>query len=121
MLSLVVITSVVMVGCTSNGVLDQTIEAQIKQDWQEQFDAALSTVNYYGTHNGYVAFFRPGENAVVTNIEVAGTLFEYGYNWTIYLWKDGSFYNMIDAYEQGLLTAADIRKIGKIHAKFVKK
>ena len=97
-----------------------TIEAQIKQDWQAQFDSELSIINYYGTHNGYVALFVPGNDFVVTNIEIAGTTFEYSVSWTIYLWKDSIFHDMLDAYEQGLVTAANISAIGKAHADFIK-
>lgn len=118
-LMLVVLIGVVMVGCGSKG-LSSKLQTQIKQDWQTQYGSELSIINYYGTHNDYVAFFMPGANDVVTNVKVAGTIFKYGNNWTIYLWKNGSSYDMIAAYQQGLLTSDNISKIGDFHRKSMK-
>ncbi|MDR3292959.1 MAG: hypothetical protein LBT20_02520 [Clostridiales bacterium] len=103
-----------------NDMLSAELETKIKQDWQEQFGTEL-TINYYGTHNDYVVFFVPGMETVITNVKIAGTIFRGNNSWTIYLWKNGSFSNMIDAYQQGLLTAEDIEKIGFHHRETLKK
>ncbi|MDR3013694.1 MAG: hypothetical protein LBU70_10900 [Chitinispirillales bacterium] len=127
LLSVLILLTFVVANCDDNTVmggenndngslkLDPVIETQIKQDWLEQFGSSLSTVNYYGTHNGYVAFFLPGADAVVVTVEIAGTIFRYGSDGTIYLWRDGSFYDMIDAYEQGLVNSENISELAEIH------
>ena len=133
LIAVIAITMLALGGCMDKAVtnaerdsnnwspkLDPLVEQQIVQDWNEQSCMELTKINYYGTHNGYVAFFMLGENTVVTIVEIAGTTFEYGYDWTIYLWKDDRFHEMVEAYEQGLLTAENIRAIGQIHAKFRK-
>jgi hypothetical protein len=108
-------------GGKNNSGLDPSIASRIKQDWQSQFGTELSTINYYGTHDGYVAFFVAGDNTVVVDAKIAGTIFRYSNNWTIYLWKDSMFHDMIDAYQQGLLTAESIEQIGCYHVEYMKK
>jgi hypothetical protein len=94
--------------------IDPVIEERIKQDWQEQFDSEFSGINYFGTHNGYVAFPQFSGNTIESNIMVAGTIFRHGFENTIYLWKDGSFFEMIDSYLQGRLSAENIMAIGRV-------
>ena len=95
--------------------IDPSIEERIKQDWENQVGSKLWRFEYYGTHNGYVAFYVLGTNTVEINIKIAGTIFRHSYENTIYLWKDSSFYEMVDAYLQGLITPENISKIGEIH------
>jgi hypothetical protein len=110
--------------------LDPLVEEQIIQDflayWFDRYGTdlleqygwdSLTRLNYYGTHNDYVAFIVTDGNCVVQNIMVSGSIFKLGVDWTIYLWNNGSFLCMINAYLQGLLSAEDIRKIGEIHKK----
>jgi hypothetical protein len=48
-------------------------------------------------------------------------LFFRGTDLKFYLWKDGSFHSsLIDAYEQGLLTVANINTIGELYIKTIK-
>jgi hypothetical protein len=110
--------------------LDPLLEEQIIQDflayWFDRYGTdllkqygwdSLTRLNYYGTHNDYVAFLWGGMNTIVINIKVAGTIFFHSNEDYIYLWKDGTFYEMVDAYLEGLLSTEDIRKIGEIHKK----
>ena len=125
LLALAMVTSTIMVGCGNKDVdksfdIDTAIETKIKKDWQVEHGYSLSAINYYGTHSGYVAFFVPGDNTVVTNVKIAGTIFRYGNDWTIWLWKDGVFSNMIDTYLQGFLTAKNIEDIGAYHIQAMK-
>ena len=95
--------------------LDPLVEQQIIQDWYEHFGNELAEINYYcGTYNGYVAFFMLLPDDVQKKVEIAGTTFEYGGDWDIYLWKNIRFHEIVEAYEQGLLTAENIRAISQI-------
>jgi len=94
---------------------DPSIVERIKQDWEEHFGSVLGRFDYYGTHNGYVAFFRAGPNLGAIYFKVAGTIFRFNNEAYIFLWKDSSFYEMIDAYRKGLITPENISNIGKIH------
>ena len=93
---------------------------RIRQDWEEQFGSELWFI-HYGTHNGYVAIFIPREENVAIDFKIAGTIFRYHNNFSIYLWKGGSFYEMIDAYLQGLITSKDISKIGESHIEMMRR
>jgi hypothetical protein len=102
--------------------LDPLVEKQIIQDWLEQYPDFLEqyywefmTIPYYGTHNGYVAFYIPGMLDVIVNFKLAGTIFRFWNNCKIYLWKDGFFFEIIDAYLLGLITSEDISLIGDYH------
>jgi hypothetical protein len=95
--------------------LDPLVEKQIKQDWYQYWLEELSLLIYYGTHNGYVAFIVSSGDLVVTNFILAGTIFRHDIDFTIYLWKDGTFHDMINAYLLGILSAADIKILGYIH------
>ncbi|MCL2140598.1 MAG: hypothetical protein FWH42_02810 [Dehalococcoidia bacterium] len=99
--------------------LDEEIVQRIMRDWQEQFGSTL-IVNYYGVHNGYVAFFIPGIHDVVSDIMIAGSIFRYSTEWEIYLWKEGLFYDMVGAYQQGLLTSQNVKDLSNIHRSFMR-
>ena len=102
--------------------LDPLVEKQIIRDWLEKYPDFLEqygwenmAIIYYGTHNDYVAFLIPGMNDVVVSIKVAGTIFRHRNDCKIHLWKDGSFFEMIDAYRHGFITPENISNIGDIH------
>lgn len=72
---------------------------------------------YYGTYSGYDIVFQPTMLTVMTTKEIAGVKFTYGSSFVLYAHKDGRFYMLEDIYDQGLITAKEIEKIGKAHNK----
>jgi len=105
--------------------LDASIEAQIKKDWKASdygYGSPLLAVHYYGTYNGYVVFRALCETIkdVYGAFKIAGTIFR-GTDLRFYLWKDNTFYELLDSYMQGHLTSADISKIGEIYVESRKK
>lgn len=124
LLSLVMITSIMMVGCknnNNNGVLDSAVGTQIKQDYFNQFvhpannDAQLSDVQiykYYGTFNGYVAImFNDGARQAIGQETVAGITINYMDSRRILVWKDSNFYSLQESYDNSFLTEQNIRTI----------
>lgn len=108
-------------GCGDNiEPLSTEQEAQIKQDYLQEFGTEFYHDRYYGLYNGAAVFFVSGDAAVVKTVMISGLKFSYGYSWTILVWKDSIFYNLEDIetiFEAGVLTQADLRKIAAIHAK----
>jgi len=76
---------------------------------------------YYGTYNGAVpCFFRGSKTYYLTWIveqTIAGSDFFYSDGNVIEVWKDGKFYYLEEAYEQGILTKEQIAEIAYIHKK----
>jgi len=119
--------AMIFIGCEWNGdtvlkiaELDATVKAQIKYDWEQEFGFPLESVNYYGTHGEFVAFYMFGPDTVVVNYKLAGTIFRHNHDNTIYVWKDGNFFEMIDAFQQGLLTPENIAAIGYHHMNVIR-
>lgn len=88
------------------------------QDLIDRIEATLSSDvfyvrGYYGTYNGASAVKIGGgsELTVITEVTVADVEFVYPTHVQIKIWKDGTFYSMENAYDQGLLTKADIEMI----------
>ena len=82
----------------------------------------LGYVDYYGTYGGYTAIRIFGYNNWNIHIPVTGqeegagyTLYYSGSSNNVYcrvlLWKDNTFYHLQYAYDQGLITAEDVKTI----------
>ena len=101
------------------------IERQVKQDWQKQFGTPLLLVRFFGIYNDYVVFFVDGDgfekaNDVEVWFKVAGTIFRYPVASEHWLWKDGRFQTMLEAYQQGLISPEHIAEIGAFHVNMVR-
>lgn len=72
-------------------------------------------MEYYGTCNGYVILFSPGDITVVTELKLGGETFRYPRGFSIFAYRDGVFYNPEYAYENEYLTRADIAVIAQRH------
>lgn len=72
---------------------------------------------YYGTHDGYIAIFYPGDLCMAQTRIIAGVEISYGYPFYIYLYKDGRFVEIEDAYNGGLVQRETIEAIAEYHVK----
>jgi hypothetical protein len=105
--------------------LSAEMERKIKQDyWKLYFEDDPYYANgysyedikihYYGTYNGCVVMFidsyRYYTQAERTE-EVAGITFYYSSGQGFEIWRNGEFFDLKSAYEQGFLTKADIEAI----------
>ena len=100
--------------------LSADTERQIRQEWEKFTGTPLRFYNYYGTHDGYVVIDVLGDgNGVVFDVykpsyKLAGTIFRCHHS-TIWLWKNGRFQTMHEAYQQSLITPEIIAEIGSYH------
>ena len=73
---------------------------------------------YYGVYSGAVPVMMDAPfvayPTIETIVEVAGYRFEYGNTNTMKVWKNGTFYSLKEAYEQGVLTAEQIGTLADI-------
>lgn len=121
---MLVMMPVMLTACgKGGGDLDSKIEAQIRQDFFDQFNTQMDIFRNYGTYNNYIAFLSVGDSGavstVITNFKLAGTIFKYSNECSFYLWKDGHLISMADAYWQGLITDEDVAEIGRHHFEYV--
>ena len=86
-----------------------------KVDWDRRYICAM---RYYGTFNGYVILFSPGQTAVMTSQEIGGEKFDYTSSFVIYGYKNGQFQNLSELFETGIVDADDIVGIAKAHKKY---
>ena len=93
--------------------------AKIDRETGKKWEADWFVQVYYGVYGGAVPVMMNGMVAfpdIVTEEEVAGFHFKYGNTNTIKIWKNGTFYSLKEAYEQGVLTAEQIGILAGIHA-----
>ncbi|MCL2522402.1 MAG: hypothetical protein FWE36_06045 [Erysipelotrichales bacterium] len=104
---------------------DETV-TQIKEDAVRliYLDICLTTEEdivffYYGTYNDYIVVmmhnWKAGYFRQVTE-DILGIIYP-NTGQHIRLWKKGEFHRLSPAYEQGLLTMADLEEIANIHEK----
>ena len=110
--------------------LSEEVEIQVKQTYLDYLhtlngypEATLEDVlirKYYGTYNGAVVVMMSthfGDYATVVCIETIDGV-EIGYPDMCYItiWKDGAFYRLQTAYDQGFLKRDDLLKIVDINS-----
>ena len=111
-------------------------EMKIKQDYLKSYirpicpDAAIDSITiekYYGTYGGCVAVLMSGGGlgyslALETEV-VGGVTIQYFSSNKMLIWEDGNFgkegkfYSLQEAYNKGLLTKGNLRKISDISFK----
>ena len=65
-------------------------------------------------------FFVAGDSCALKTAIISGVEFSYNYDWKIWVWKNGAFYdleNIETIFKADILTQRDIEQIGVIHAK----
>ncbi len=72
---------------------------------------------YYGMFNGCTVFGVEGMLQAIWKIKVAGKTFTYNCSYEIYVCRDNKTWTLSKAYENGVLTDADINEIYKAHSK----
>lgn len=107
---------------SSYGPIPMELRMALIADWPaEQFGGHLwghESTEYYGTHKDCVAFFYQQDYSYPYqhhSIEVAGSYFSYENDAQIYVYRDGEFLKLDEAYEQGWLNKRQIRSIAQYH------
>ena len=73
---------------------------------------------YYGTFGDSTVIFSPGLLTALQTIKVADQEFVYGRRFNIYVYNNGEFFDITEAYEKKLLTYDDVAELAKYHATF---
>jgi len=75
--------------------------------------------HYFGTYNGSVALMIRSDDEGFTmatrQYEIAGVEFHFNDGQALWVWNDGEFHRLHEAYMHGLLTTQDIRSIQHRH------
>ena len=75
----------------------------------------------YGTYDDCVFVMMVGEGISTTqalrDVEVGGVMFHYRDGDSIEVWRDGEFYSLEEAYEQGYVTVESLQEVAKIQNK----
>ncbi len=100
----------------------RAIKSEIEEAWQKEMGKELNLdygpYGYYGTYDGAVAFFSYGPTDRMWKISVAGIDFEWGSGANLWVYKEGIFYSLEEAYELKLLTEQNIKLISEYHERF---
>ena len=127
---LLLLAALTVTSCTKQPEIEQPDEALLAQvkkdyyyfrfgeDYNPEIDGEITTVLYYGLYNDYAVVLFEGTWQVFTATreeKIAGYDFQFANYGMIYLWKDGAFFALTEAYEQNLLTKKQIASISKIH------
>jgi len=139
-LSLVVLTSIMVVGCSGNSrgeiernaageiVWSAKTERVIRWDFFQSIDNAYRNIKlkdvyidkYYGTYGDNVAVIMKiigveGPPSIPPPYEVAGYVFEC-MSWdAITIWNDGNFYSLQSAYDESFITIENLETIHNLH------
>ena len=73
---------------------------------------------YYGTFGDSSVIFVPSMLTAIGSIFVAGEKITYHNLCTIYVYNNGEFFKIEEAYNKGLLTQSDVSSIARYHYRF---
>ena len=101
----------------NNFKFPKTVKTEIEEAWSFAYEEEINLdyCEYYGTYHGAVVFFVEGDTGEIWHINVAGKEFKWTSGANITVYKDGRFYSLEKAYEEGLLTERNIRSISRRH------
>jgi len=74
-----------------------------------------SQKRYYGTHGDCVAIFSEGLTTAIEILDVAGVKIWNGNRFHIYIYRDGEFAELADAYEKGWIEKKHVESIAEHH------
>ena len=103
--------------------IDSETLLQIKQDYVKSTDGILAddvkVLEYCGTYDGCIVMMLSHKQAfysdVIVKTRVAGIAFQYSNANQLRVWKNGTFYTLEQAYEEGLLSRSNIRSVRNCH------
>jgi hypothetical protein len=129
--SLILLYAALLPACATSSkppveVTDELL-AQIEDDYAKcrytnganpEIDGPWRIEYCYGIYSGCVAvmFSLPG-SGVLRTVEIAGSVIHYRSSVSIYVWNDGRFFSLENAYNQGLLSKEDVAQIADLHNK----
>ena len=102
---------------STNFKFPRAVKSEIEEAWLFAYEREidLDYREYYGTYNGAEVFFGEGQTDAVWHISVAGVDFKWPGGASITVYKEGCFYSLEKAYEDGMLTERNIKSISRRH------
>ena len=77
--------------------------------------AKNDTSYYYGTYNGYDVIFIKGDTTNMWSLKLGDVVFNSTSGARMYLHRNGEFIDLKIAYQQGLISDADVKTAWEIH------
>ena len=95
----------------------KAVKAEIEEAWLFAYEREINLDyrEYYGTYSGAVVFFGEGQTDGFWHISVAGVEFKWPSGANIMVYKEGRFFSLEKAYEEGVLTERNIKSISRRH------
>ena len=100
---------------------------RIAKDYEEYYyqqwgiRTSFEVEYFYGVYDECAYVMMVGEGICTTqanrDIEVGGVMFYYRDGNSIEVWKEGEFYSLEEAYEQGYVTVESLQEVAKIQNK----
>jgi len=120
----VCLSSAVFTGCAAgDGRLPQLsarMEARIKEDWERENNIPCWTLRFYGKDNGYyiLAIRAPIMGVGTERDTIADEQFTHDVSTQLFVYKDGRFYYLEEAYNASYVSAKAIARAAAIHAQY---
>lgn len=96
-------------------------EHKVALTWDDDSFGWSGMARYYGTYGDAVVYAFDANTCDVTNLEVAGEDFWWPQGFSIWVYHDGEIMRLEEAYEQEILTKRNVKKIARIHARYVRR
>ena len=100
-------------------IVEDFVAYELGDDYVPREHGIFRIERYYGSYDGAVAVMLNGAFDFIPEVrvdKVADSEIYYAYGTSIQVWKDGKFFTMREAYEQGILTAEQVAEIANAHS-----
>ena len=88
--------------------------------WDDEAFGWYGHCRYYGTYGNAVVFMEEiGVHSPQEILSVAGESFYWLDDFRIRVYHEGKIHTLEEAYEQGILTRWNVKKVAKIHRRYV--
>lgn len=96
------------------------VDIFLKEDFPQATIDDVIITKYLGTYNGsYVAVINDGFHVLFTeyliSLQYEGFDFSYSNGYPIRVWNNGTFYDIVGAYENNLLTKENLSTIANLY------
>lgn len=121
----VIFLSTGLFGCNEKKTMTESVKQTyvdifLKEDFPQATIDDVTITKYLGTYNGsYVAVINDGFHVLFTeyliSLQYEGFDFSYANGYPIRVWNNGTFYDIVGAYENNLLTKENLGTIADLY------
>lgn len=91
-------------------------------DWYtEESGEPVDGVRHYGCYNEYDVIYLPTNDAAITQKQIGTVVFKNNCTFDLYAYRDGRFYDLRQAYDEGWVTEEALQKIAGVHLQYQNK